>query len=217
MRQFGLRLLLKKIKKEIMLSQLNAEWRKKNPHNKSALGEICNISDIEVGKGTYGRLTVYDFGYKEDERIKLKIGNYCSIARGVVFLTAGEHYINRVSTFPFRSQFINEEPESKSKGPIVIGDDVWIGHGAIILSGVNISQGAVIAAGSVVNIDVPPYAIVGGVPAKIIKYRFDDVTIDKLLKIDYSLFDEKFIEKHIDLLEMPALESIEKILTIDYK
>ena len=88
--------------------------------------------------------------------------------------------------------------EGKSKGNIYVDDDVWIGYGAIILSGVHIGQGAVIAAGAVVTVDIPPYAIVGGVPAKVLKYRFESDMIEELLKIDYSKLDKEMIEEHID-------------------
>jgi serine acetyltransferase len=81
---------------------------------------------------------------------------------------------------------------------VVIEDNVWIGENACIMSGVHIGQGAVVAAGSVVNKDVPPYSIVGGVPAKVIKYRFEPEMIEALLKIDYSKLDKDMIQSHVD-------------------
>ena len=90
--------------------------------------------------------------------------------------------------------------EAISKGDIIVGDDVWIGYGATILSGVYIGQGAVIAVGAVVSKDVPAYAIVGGIPAKVIKYRFSESVCKTLEKIDYSKIDEEFVKKHIDEL-----------------
>lgn len=83
----------------------------------------------------------------------------------------------------------------------MIKDDVWIGAQATIMSGVTIGQGAVIGAKALVTKDVPPYAIVGGVPAKVIKYRFEKEIIDELLKIDFSKFDYKVIKEHITLFE----------------
>ena len=85
-----------------------------------------------------------------------------------------------------------------SKGDITVDNDVWIGYGATIMSGVHIGQGAIVAAGAVVTKDVPPYAIVGGVPAKVIKYRFEPELIKELLKIDYSKLTKEKVEKHID-------------------
>ena len=145
MQYFGLKHLLKKIKKEIQLSRLNSVWRSKNTHNKTSLGEICDCTCIHVGNGTYGILNVYTFDHKNNNNVMLKIGHYCSIARDVVFLLAGEHNIKSISTFPFRAKYLDGMPESDSKGPILVEDDVWIGHGAVILSGVRIGQGAVIA------------------------------------------------------------------------
>lgn len=173
------------------------DWRKKNRHNSTFL--CCNtktdITRITVGKATYGGINALIFS-KEG---RLVIGNYCSIAGNVTFLVGTEHNLQRISTYPFKVKLMeSEEFEAESKGDIVIDDDVWIGHGAIILSGVHIGQGAVIAAGAVVSKDVPPYAIVGGVPAKVIKYRFEDDLIKELLKIDYSKLDKKKIEDNIE-------------------
>ena len=94
---------------------------------------------------------------------------------------------------------LGEEREAYSNGPIVINDDVWIATDSIILSGVNVGKGAVIAAGSVVVKDVPPYSIVGGNPAKVIKYRFEQNIIDKLMKIDLSSIDKSINQENIEL------------------
>ena len=116
----------------------------------------------------------------------LQIGSYCSIAGDVTFLLGGEHAMDTCSTYPFSRHIygISDNPNLGTKGKIVIDDDVWIGHGAIILSGVHIGQGAVIGAGSVVAKDVPPYAIWVGNSVK--KYRFSEEIVEKLLNIDYS-------------------------------
>ena len=121
-----------------------------------------------------------------------------------------ESYLACITTFPFKNWYCNDKGESISKGEIIIGDDVWIGWGATILSGVRIGQGAVVAAGAVVTTDVPPYAIVGGVPAKIIKYRFSDDIIEELKKIDYGKLDEKMIREHIGELYQ-KVENVEQI------
>ena len=91
-----------------------------------------------------------------------------------------------MSTYPFKSRYLGIHDETDTKGDIVISDDVWIGIRATILSGVHIGQGAIIAAGAVVSKDVPPYAIVGGVPAQIIKYRFNKTIINEFQQIDYK-------------------------------
>lgn len=148
---------------------------------------------VTVGKYSYGELNVVAFGKKS----RLVIGNYVSIAQHVSFLLDVEHHIDTVSTFPFKVKIVgSEKDEAFSKGDIVIEDDVWIGYGATILSGVHIGQGAVIAAGAVVTKDVPPYAIVGGVPAKVIKYRFKEEMIEELLKIDYGKMTKEMIQAH---------------------
>jgi acyl-[acyl carrier protein]--UDP-N-acetylglucosamine O-acyltransferase len=112
-----------------------------------------------------------------------------------------DHPLNHFSTFPFKVVALKTEAaEAVSKGDITIADDVWIAKDCTILSGVSIGQGSVIAAGAVVTKDIPPYAIAGGVPAKVIKYRFDDTTIKKLLKVDFKKIDKKFIGEHLDQL-----------------
>ena len=112
---------------------------------------------------------------------QIKIGKYVSIARNVT-LGLGQHPTNLVSTSPIiynnNPQYLNVEQYLK---PVEIDNDVWIGTSAIVMGGVHIHTGAIVAAGAVVTKDVPPYAIVGGVPAKIIKYRFDEPTRNKLL------------------------------------
>lgn len=173
------------------------DWRKKNKHNSTFLccSTRTDVNRITVGNATYGGINALIFS-KEG---KLIIGNFCSIAGNVTFLVGTEHNMQRISTYPFKVKLLGtEEFEAESKGDIVVDDDVWIGHGASILSGVHIGQGAVVAAGAVVSKDVPPYAIVGGVPAKVIKYRFNDEIIQRLLKIDYTDFDIKTIERNIE-------------------
>ena len=105
-----------------------------------------------------------------------------------------------LSTYGICSAYDRNKNEAVSKGDIILDDDVWIGYRAIILSGVHIGQGAIIAAGAVVTKDVPPYAIVAGVPARIVKYRFSEDIIKDLEKIDFSLMTKDIIEKHIDEL-----------------
>lgn len=124
---------------------------------------------------------------------KLIIGRFCSIACGAKFLfTSANHAMKSLSTYPFPIFFDEWGLDIKdvasawdSKGDIVVGNDVWIGYKAVILSGVRIGDGAIIGARAVVTRDVPPYTIVGGVPAKEIKKRFDEDTIQKLQQIEW--------------------------------
>lgn len=170
------------------------KWKKRNKHNNVVPVSLCDTSKIIVGNFSYGNIDVHTFGNPNE---KLIIGNYCSITNGCSFILSGEHSTNKITTFPISENILNN---AKCKGPIIVGDDVWIGFGTTILSGVNIGQGAIIAAGSVVTKDVPPYAIVGGVPAKVIKYRFDEKIINELLKIDYNKITKDMMQKHIDEL-----------------
>lgn len=153
------------------------------------------IDVVEPGKYSYGELNIVTF----DSKTKLKIGNFVSIAQNVFFLLDVEHHIDHISTFPWKVKMLGDTvPETFSKGDIVIDDDVWIGYGAIIMSGVHIGQGAVIAAGAVVVKDVPSYAVVGGVPAKVIKYRFSQDKINTIKEsIDYSVISEKWVEENL--------------------
>lgn len=188
------------------------KWRKLNPYNFTECINEFDLTSVSVGNYTYGPLTVLNFGGTN----KLIIGSFCSIASGVVFNLAGDHPANLISTFPFRAKVLGYNyVEASSKGDIVIEDDVWIGQNAIILSGVTVAQGSVIAAGSVVTHDVPPYSIVGGVPAKVIKQRFNDDIKEYLLSLDYYSLSTKLIESHINDLYVPlydlSLDEIKKL------
>jgi acetyltransferase-like isoleucine patch superfamily enzyme len=181
---------------------LKKKWRKKNSHNFTTMRHPFNMDLVDVGNGTYGALNVYTF----NEKSRLIIGHYCSIGPNVQFVLSADHDTRLVSTYPFKVKYCNVKMEAVSKGNIEIQDDVWIGANAIILSGVSIGQGAVIAAGTVVNKDVPPYSIVGGVPGKVIKYRFSENIINKLKTIDYSKMDKQKIEENIDILYLHVNE-----------
>lgn len=172
-------------------------WRSKNSHNGTYLANNFDQNRVFVGRYTYGPLFVL---YSSHYDSKLKIGNFCSIAGGVHFLLAIDHYTDHISTFPFKVKVLGKDAEAYSKGDIVVDDDVWIGENAMILSGVHIGQGAIIAAGAVVSKDVPPYTIVGGIPAKVLKHRFAPAVVEKLMKIDYSALSEDNIREHISQL-----------------
>ena len=179
---------------KIML--LRKKWRKCNSHNLTTIDNLFDISRVVIGRNTYGKIHVSMFD--EDKDVLLQIGNFCSIANNVHFICVGNHYLNKALIYPINKRFFNID-EATSKGKIEISDDVWIGTNALILSGVHIGKGAVVAAGSVVTKDVPPFAIVGGVPAKVIKYRFPDDIIACLMKCDYSNISDDMIKEHFEL------------------
>lgn len=171
------------------------KWRKKNSHNYTTMENIFPIDKVVVGNMTYGSLNVKTYGNKDE---KLIIGNYCSIAGDVTFILSGEHPYNRISTYPFKKYICGYEDDVLTKGPIIIEDDVWIGHKCLILSGVRVGRGSIIAAGSVVTKDIPPYAIFAG--GKIVKYRFTKEIISKLQEFDYNKLNDEVIKSNIQLL-----------------
>lgn len=121
---------------------------------------------IDVGDFTYGKPIIYQW----DGTTKLKIGKFCSIGGNVQILLGGEHHHEWITTYPF--DVLLDGMTAKSKGDVEIGNDVWIGDDAMILSGVRIGDGAVIGAKALVTKDVQAYEIVGGVPAEHIRWRF---------------------------------------------
>ena len=184
-------------------------WRNKNNHNSTVINGQSLPLNTEIGNFTYGTINVYQVNSSN----KLNIGHCCSIGPDVKFVLGSDHPTNLISTFPFKAKVLNNGIDAISKGDILVKDDVWIGSNAIIMSDVTISQGAIIAAGAVVTKDVPPYAIVGGVPAKIIGYRFDESTIKQLMKIDYSKITPEFVASYESLLyREPDFETISALI-----
>lgn len=145
---------------------------------------------------------------------KLIIGKYCSIACGVKFLfTSANHTMRSLATYPFPLFFEEWGLDRKNvtdswdnKGDIVIGNDVWIGYEAVILSGVTIGDGAIIGTRALVTKDVPPYTIVGGVPAKPIRKRFTEKTISVLLEKKWWNWPEEKIAKNIGTIQSGDIE-----------
>ena len=173
-------------------------WRNKNPHNLTVTGDKeFPINVVQVGNGSYGMLHIQSLFEQEGE--KLSIGNFVSIAPGSQFLLGVNHQTQTLTTYPLYSRLIEaSNKDALNNGPIIIEDEVWIGTNAIIMSGVTIGKCAMVAAGAVVTKDVPPYAIVGGVPAKIIRYKFSEEIIKILSPIYLNDLSTDFLKNNID-------------------
>lgn len=151
---------------------------------------------------------------------KLQIGKFCSIACGVKFLfNSANHTLSSLSTYPFPLFFEEWGLEKKdvtnawdNKGDIVIGNDVWIGYEAVILAGVTIGDGAIIGTRAVVTKDVPPYTIVGGVPAKPIKKRFSEETTSALLEIQWWNWSKERIARNIGAIQSGNIEQLKEAI-----
>lgn len=149
---------------------------------------------------------------------KLQIGKFCSIACGAKFLfNSANHTLSSLSTYPFPLFFEEWGLEKKdvtnawdNKGDIVIGNDVWIGYEAVVLAGVTIGDGAIIGTRAVVTKNVPPYTIVGGVPAKPIKKRFSEETISALLEIQWWNWSKERIARNIGAIQCGNIEQLKQ-------
>ena len=178
------------------------KWRKKNSNNFTYMSRLFNPKLVEIGRGSYGSLNIINFS----DNYKLKMGSYCSVAENVYFIVCGEHRYDTISSYPFKVRYCAHKFEALSKGDIIIEDDVWFGENVTVLSGVHIGQGALIAAGSIVTKDIPPYAIVAGNPAKVIKNRFSDELIKELMKIDYGKLTPEMIRANESQLYKSLIE-----------
>lgn len=163
---------------------------------------------MSIGKHTYGCEKIRVLRFTAQDGL-FYIGNFCSIADGVTILLGGNHRMDWVTTYPFTyknppiadwTKADPNRPSAYTKGDIVVGNDVWIGFNATILSGVKIGDGAVVGACSVVTRDVPPYSIVAGNPATVRKYRFRPDQIEALLKIKWWYWDDDTINNNMDLI-----------------
>ncbi len=172
-----------------------------------------------IGKHSYGMEHIKVRRWNEmKKQYDLHIGNFCSIADDVEIYLGGNHYINLVSSFPFglikndifpNALNISNNPNlngSYCKGDVIIGSDVWIGSHITIMSGIKIGHGAVIAANSHIIKDVPPYAVVGGNPATIIKYRFSEAQIEKLLEIQWWNWSDEKINENMEYILNPNID-----------
>lgn len=180
-----LRVILARLeRRRLARSILTSDWVKLNGYEM-----------VEVGRGTYGHPVIIGAG-----RARLSIGSFCSIASGVKIILAN-HRIDSVSTYPFsvvdyrtgRSLISagDHDPHAAPKGPVVIGNDCWIGENVIILPGVSVGDGAVVGAGAVVSRDVPRFAVAVGNPAKVVKMRFDPEVIGKIDESDWWHWEDE--------------------------
>ncbi len=182
------------------------------------LKDVITDPGIEVGEYTMYNDFVNDPREFEKNNVlyhypvngdKLIIGKFCSIACGAKFLfTSANHKMSSLSTYPFPIFYEEWGLDAKdirnawdNKGDIIIGNDVWIGYEAVIMAGVTIGDGAIIGTRAVVTKDVPPYTIVGGVPAKPIRKRFDDETVERLIKLRWWDWEHEKIAQSIAAIQ----------------
>ncbi|MFZ9738876.1 MAG: Vat family streptogramin A O-acetyltransferase [Prochlorotrichaceae cyanobacterium] len=200
----------------------------KDKHPMKGFPQICFIQNtvsnpnIMIGDYTYyddpedsenfERNVLYHFPFVGDQLI---IGKFCALARGVKFIMNGaNHQLDGLSTYPFQIfgngwETVEPPPEALPyKGNTVIGNDVWIGYETVIMPGVKVGDGAIVAAKSVVVSDVPPYTIFGGNPARQIRQRFDDETIRALLEIAWWDWEIDKITRNLDKIVSADLEAL---------
>jgi len=178
---------------------------------KNMLNQIEIHNRATIGIGTYidGNLDIKAWDGCEDSHTRLTVGKFCSIAPGVKIYLGGNHRMDWVTTFPFPDYFKHHAHYTghrTTNGDVIIGNDVWIAGDVTILSGVTIGDGAVIGNKSLVTKDIPPYAVVGGNPAQILKYRFDDDIIEKLLNIKWWDWELDLIDKSIPYMLNDKIE-----------
>lgn len=192
------------------------------------LKNVIQNPNIEVGDYTYyddpedsehfeQNNVLYHFDFIGD---KLKIGKFCALAKGVKFIMNGaNHRIDTFSSYPFAifggawGENLKHVPlGAPSKGDTIVGNDVWIGHNAVIMPGVTIGDGAIIAAESVVTSTVPPYSIYGGNPAKCIRKRFDEDTIPLLLDLKWWNWPYKKLTQYLPVIFGTDTKALRKLL-----
>ena len=189
------------------------------------LKNFITNKNIEIGDYTYYDNREKEYSAFEKENVifaltaKLIMGKFCQIAYGTKFLLEdANHQMNGFSTFPFFSlghisehcpEWVNYNPIFPKKGNTIIGNDVWFGHECMIMPGVKIGDGAIIAARSVVVKDVPPYSVVGGNPAKVLRKRFPDDVIERLQKIKWWDWDYDKITRNIPKIVSADIDALE--------
>jgi len=186
-------------------------WKKFFYINKSKILTYSVSPKSRIGKHVvihqknyiYGRIEIGDYSYISGPHTYVDsavIGKFCSIARNVT-IGPSNHDLSMISTHPFLYspfyKIVDEYTKPSNNNPPIIGNDVWVGINSIILNNVKIGDGAIIGAGSIVTKDVEPYSVVGGVPAKHIKYRFEKEVIEKLLEIQWWNWSNKKMKKRV--------------------
>jgi len=182
--------------------------------------DILKERQFKIGEFTYGHPIILEFGNDG----KLVIGKFCSIAAGVKIFLGGNHRIDWISTYPFsawKNQFpgaVNIEGHPATRGNVVIGNDVWLGHSSTIMSGVSIADGAVVGANAVITKDIGPYEIWAGNPARLIRKRFSDLHINMLLETKWWELEKFKIDFLVQNLMSENIEDfIEKVNEIRKK
>lgn len=200
--------MIKGIARYIRQKIFERKFYARNKHNSVRVESHFPIANVSVGEMTYGPLNIV---WMAPKNAKVRIGNYCSIGPKVTFLVGGEHDYKRISTWPFQTLIYNEPTFKQYDRNINVEDDVWIGYGSLILSGVTIGKGSVIGAGSVVAKNIPPYSIYVG--NKIIKKRFPEQIIEKLMGIDYSAIHHYKNDEYKELCQTEVdINNVDEIL-----
>ncbi|WP_202808071.1 CatB-related O-acetyltransferase [Nocardia nova] len=175
------------------------------------VGEYSYYDDPDDPTAFETRNVLYHYGPE-----KLIIGKFCALATGVRFIMNGaNHRMDGPSTFPFStmggawSRHVDLLMDLPNRGDTVVGDDVWIGYGVTVLPGVRIGNGAIVAAGSVVTSDVPDYGIVGGNPARLIRTRYSDRDIARLLTIRWWDWPIEHIDAHVRTIMAGTVDELE--------
>jgi virginiamycin A acetyltransferase len=170
--------------------------------------------DDPAGPEKFEQNVLYHFPFIGD---KLIIGKFCAIARGATFIMNGaNHKMAGFSTYPFQifgqgwERVMPGEGELPYKGDTIVGHDVWVGYQATLMPGVTIGEGAIVASKSVVTSDVPAYSIVGGNPAKVLKFRFDEATIAELLRLEWWHWSPDRITRALEAIVGCDLEALRK-------
>lgn len=220
--------------KETMISKTKGSGPDPNqtyplqPYNKLVfLKNFIKADNIHIGDYTYfddrrhgpENFEAYNVLYNYDfSKVKLVIGKFCAIAAETRFIMTGDHKLDAISTYPFPIfqqgwETVYDVANLPVKGDIIVGNDVWFGYDSLIKNGVTIGDGAIIAARAVVVKDVPPYAVVAGNPAKVVKFRFDDATIARLLNIAWWNWDIQKINSNLSLICSLDVDRLEKVST----